>query len=68
MRLSWFAQVLIDTKAKKVYQFLSGLTPLIHKDVTAMILPATYDEAVSRAYWSEEENKKIQQSEPKHKE
>lgn len=68
MRLSWFTQVLIDTEAMKVdINSLGGLRPSIHKDVTAMIHPATYDEAVSRAYWFEE-NQTIQQSETKSKE
>ena len=61
IRFSSFFQKLIDTEAKKVNIFLKGLKLTICK-VNALMRLATYDEAVSKPY-SSEENAKIQQSE-----
>ena len=49
-RLSRYAPELIDTMEKKVTRFLEGLNPLIEKDATGNTPPATFEEAVKRAY------------------
>lgn len=61
LRLSRFAEKLIDTEAMKVERFIGGLSPTIQKDVTIVIAPQTLEDAIKRAYWSEDANKKIVQ-------
>lgn len=61
-RLSQFTEDLIDKEEKKIKRLLRGFLPGIHKDVTTVIRPQTYDDAIKRAYWSREENENITQS------
>ena len=63
LRLSRFAEKLIDTEVMKVERFIGGLSPTIQKDVTIVIAPQTLEDAIKRAYWSEDANKKIVQEE-----
>ena len=58
-KLSRFPTRSVDTEEKKIERFLEGLKAEIHKDVTAIMKPLNFDEAVTRAYWSEEENARI---------
>lgn len=61
-RLSQFTKDIIDTEEKMIKRLLRGLLPGIHKDVTTVIRPQTYNDAIKRVYWSREENKNITQS------
>ena len=59
-RLSRCAPELIDTVEKKIAKFLEGLNPIIERDATGVVLPATFEEAVMRrAYKFENLNNKI---------
>lgn len=49
-RLSKFTEDLIDTEEKKIKRFPRGLRPGIHKDVTTVTRPQTYDDAIKRTY------------------
>ena len=44
---------------KKIAKFLEGLNPIIERDVTGVVPPATFEEAVRRAYKFENLNNKI---------
>ncbi|XXG72894.1 hypothetical protein AAC387_Pa07g1890 [Persea americana] len=66
-KLSRLAPRSVDTEEKKIERFLEGLQAEIHKDVTTIMKPLNFDEAVTRAYWSEEENARIQHQEIKRK-
>lgn len=66
-RLSRYALELIDTIEKKINEFLEGLNLIIERDATGVVPPATFDEAVKRAYKFENINNKIiQDSQRKH--
>ena len=58
-RLARYAPELIDTVQKKVTKFLEGLNPIIERDATGVVPPATFDEAVKRAYKFENINNKV---------
>ena len=58
-RLSRYAPELIHTEQKKIIKFLKGLNPIIERDATGVVLPATFQEAVKRAYKFEDINNKI---------
>lgn len=58
-RLARYAPELVDTMQKKVTKFLEGLNPIIERDVTGVVPPATFDEVVKRAYKFENINNKI---------
>ena len=58
-RLSRYAPELIDTVEKKIAKFLKGLNPIIERDATGVVPPATFEEAVRRAYKFENLNNKI---------
>lgn len=49
-RLARYAPELVDTVQKKVTKFLEGLNPIIERDATGVVPPATFDKAVKRAY------------------
>ena len=49
-RLARYARELIDTEQKKITKFLEGLNPIIMRDATEVVPPATFNEAVKRAY------------------
>lgn len=49
-RLSQFTEDIIDTEEKRIKRLLRGLLPGIHKDITTVIRPQTYDDAIKRAY------------------
>ena len=58
-RLARYARELIDTEQKKITKFLEGLNPIIMRDATGVVPPATFDEAVKRAYKFEDINNQI---------
>lgn len=58
-KLSHFATQSVDTEEKKIERFIKGLKAEIPKDVTAIMKPLNFEEVVTRAYWSEEENAKF---------
>ena len=58
-RLARYARELIDTEQKKITNFLEGLNPIIMRDATGVVPPATFDEAVKRAYKFEDINNQI---------
>ena len=58
-RLSWYASDLINTVEKKIAKFLEGLNPIIERDATGVVPPATFEAAVRRAYKFENLNNKI---------
>ena len=58
-RLARYARELIDTEQKKITKFLEGLNPILMRDVTGVVPPATFDEAVTRAYKFEDINNHI---------
>ena len=64
-RLSRYAPELIDTVEKKVTKFLEGLNPLIEKDAMGNTPPATFEEAVKRAYKYEHFYNKINRTQGK---
>ena len=63
--LSRFAPDWVDTEAKKVEQFIEGLRPSIQRDVTMCQRPTTFDDAVERAYYAEQQQQNILLHEPK---
>ena len=58
-RLSCYAPELVDTEEKKVTKFLEGLNPVLEQNATGVVLPATFQEAVKRAYKFIDIHKKI---------
>ena len=58
-RMSRYAPDLINTVEKKITKFLEGLNPIIERDATGVVPPATFEEAVRRAYKFENLNNKI---------
>ncbi|KAJ8633074.1 hypothetical protein MRB53_026410 [Persea americana] len=58
-RLSRYAPELIYTVEKKIAKFLEELNPIIERDATGVVPPATFEEAVRRAYKFENLNNKI---------
>ena len=64
-RLSRYAPDLINTVEKKIAKFLEGLNPNIERDATGVVPPATFEEAVKRAYKFENLNNKILRTEGK---
>ena len=58
-RLSRYAPDMIDTVEKKIGKFLEGLNPIIERDATGVVPPATFEAAVRRAYKFENLNNKI---------
>ena len=58
-RLSRYAPELVDTEEKKVVKFLEGLNPILEQHVTCVVLPATFKEAVKKAYKFEDIHNKI---------
>ena len=58
-RLSRYAPELVDTEEKKVTKFLEGLNPVLEQNATGVVLPATFQEAVKRAYKFIDIHKKI---------
>ena len=58
-RLARYARELINTEQKKITKFLEGLNPVIMRDATVVVLPATFDVAVKRAYKFEDINNQI---------
>ncbi|XXG53552.1 hypothetical protein AAC387_Pa03g1635 [Persea americana] len=54
-----YAPELVDIVQKKVTKFLEGLNPIIERDATGVVPPATFDEVVKRAYKFENINNKI---------
>ena len=58
-RLARYARELIDIEHKKITEFLEGLNPIIIRDATWVVPPATFDEAVKRAYKFEDINNQI---------
>ncbi|XXG68789.1 hypothetical protein AAC387_Pa06g1796 [Persea americana] len=58
-RLSRYAPEFINTVEKKIAKFLEGLNPIIERDATGIVQPATSKEAVRRAYKFENLNNKI---------
>ena len=55
-RLARYTRELIDTKHKKITKFFEGLNPIIMRDASGVVPPATFDEAVKRAYEFEDIN------------
>ena len=64
-RLSRYAPELIDTMEKKVTRFLEGLSPNIEKDAMGNTPPATFEEAMKRAYKYEHFYNKIHKTQGK---
>ena len=58
-RLARYARELIDTEQKKITKFLEGFNSIIMRDATRVVLPATFDEAVKRAYKFKDINDQI---------
>ena len=58
-RRSSYAPELISTEEKKITKFLEELNPIIERDATGVVLPATFAETVRRAYKFEDINDKI---------
>ena len=58
-RLSRYAPNLINTVEKKIAKFLEGLNPIIERDATGVVPPATFEKAIIRAYKFENLNNKI---------
>ena len=58
-RLSCCAPKLVNTEQKNIIKFLEGLSPIIERDATDIVLPATFQEALKRAYKFEDINNKI---------
>ncbi|XXG82287.1 hypothetical protein AAC387_Pa10g0268 [Persea americana] len=58
-RLSRYAPKLVDMKEKKIIKFLEGLNPILEQHATGVVLPATFQKAVKRAYKFEDIHKKI---------
>ncbi|XXG42071.1 hypothetical protein AAC387_Pa01g2421 [Persea americana] len=58
-RLSRYALDLINTVEKKIAKFLEGLNPISERDATGVVPPATFEEAVRKAYKFENLNNKI---------
>ena len=58
-RLSRYALDLINTVEKKIAKFFEGLNPIIERDATGVVPPATFEKAVKRAYKFENLNNKI---------
>ena len=58
-RLSCYAPELVDTEEKKIIKFLEGLNPILEQHATGVVLPATFQEAVKRAYKFEDIHNKI---------
>ena len=44
---------------KKITKFLEGLNPIMERDATGVVPPATFEEAARRAYKFENLNHKI---------
>ncbi|XXG42105.1 hypothetical protein AAC387_Pa01g2449 [Persea americana] len=65
-RLGRYARELIDTEQKKITEFLEGLNPILMRDATGVVPPATFDEAVKRAYKFEDINNQIKQDRKQH--
>ena len=49
----------MNTVEKKIAKFIEGLNPIIESDATGVVPPATFKEAVRRAYKFENLNNKI---------
>ena len=58
-RLSKYAPDLINTVEKKIAKFLEGLNPIIERDATGVMPPATFEKVVKTAYKFENLNNKI---------
>ena len=58
-RLSCYAAELVDTEEKKIIKFLEGLNPFIEQHATVVVLPATFQEAVKKAYKFEDIHNQI---------
>ena len=58
-RLSRYDPELINTMEKKIAKFHEGLNPIIERNVTGVMPPATFEEAMRRAYKFENLNHKI---------
>ena len=43
-RLGRYARELIDTEQKKITKFLEGLNPILMRDATGVVPPATFDD------------------------
>lgn len=63
--LSQFVPESVDTEVKKYEYFVEWLGPLLKKDVTMCQRPATFDDAVERAFWSEQQHQNVLMHEPK---
>ena len=57
--MSRYVLDLINTVEMKVAKFLEGLNPIIERDAIGVVPPATFEEAVRRAYKFENLNNKI---------
>ena len=58
-RLSRYAFELTNIVEIKIAKLLEGLNPIIEMDATGVVPPATFEEAVRRAYKFENLNNKI---------
>ena len=58
-RLSRYAPELDKTEEKKIIKFLEGLNPIIEQHATGLVLPATFQEAIKRAYKFKDIHSKI---------
>lgn len=65
-RLARYATELIDTEQKKINKFLNGLNPINMRDNIGVVPPASYDEAVKRAYKFVDINNMIIQDRKQH--
>ena len=58
-RLARYATELIDIEQRKITKFLEGLNLVIMRDAARVVPPATFDEAIKRAYKFEDINNQI---------
>ena len=58
-RVTRYAPELVNTEQKKIIKFLEGLNPITGRDATGVVLSATFQETVKRAYKFEDINNKI---------
>ena len=65
-RLARYARESIDTEQKKITKFLEGLNLIITRDATGVVPPATFNEAVKRAYKFENINNQIIRDKKQH--
>ena len=65
LQLSKFAKDLVDTKAKKIKRFIGSLHPMYEEHAVMYKRPKTFDDAVDKAYTTEEMAMKKRNADPK---